>query len=336
MTSTAPTEATDTPKEPSLRPKIGRVFIRILVSAAIVALIIYNADTEALWQRLQGATPALLAAAALTILGQSLATAWRWAIILGALGVGIRLAGAARIVLTAFFLGQALPYTLGSDAVRIWLAHRDGVTVGVAARSVILDRISGLLGLVTLLALSAPLLLDIVESGPARAALLGGSGLVAAGLVVLVVLGRVLPALRGHKILEFFTMLSRGAAEIFASARLGPPVVAISALGHALLGVGLFFIARSMEIEISLAACIALMPAITLATMLPVSLGGWGLREAAMAVMLGFVGVSFEAAVAMSILFGGLNLAAAMPGGVLWLIGRRNGKNRTVSPTGAS
>ena len=336
MTSTAPTEATDAPKEPSPRQKIGRVFARILVSAAIVALIIYNADTESLWHRLRGAAPALLAAAALMILGQALATAWRWTIILGALGVGIRPAGAVRIVLTAFFLGQALPAMLGSDAVRIWLAHRDGVTVGVAARSVILDRISGLFGLVILLAVSAPLLLDIVESGPARAALLGGSGLVAVGLVVLVVLGRVLPARRGHKILEFFTMLSRGAAEIFASARLGPPVVAISALGHALVGVGLFFIARSMEIEVSLAACIALMPAITLATMLPVSLGGWGLREAATAVMLGFVGVSFEAAVATSILFGGLNLVAAIPGGVLWLIGRRIGKNPAAPLSSAS
>lgn len=336
MNSAAPAETANAPKEPSLRPKGSRIFVRIFVSAAIVALIIYNADTESLWQRLQAATPALLAAAALTILGQSLATAWRWTIVLGALGVGIRLAGAARIVLTAFFLGQALPAMLGSDAVRIWLANRDGVTVGVAARSVILDRISGLLGLVILLGLSAPLLLNIVESGPARAALLGGSGLVVAGVVVLVVLGRVLPALRGHKILEFFTMLSRGAAEIFSSARLGLSVVTISALGHALLGVGLFFIAQSMEIEISLAACIALMPAITLATMLPVSLGGWGLREAATAVMLGFVGVSFEAAVAMSILFGGLNLVAAIPGGVIWLIGRRNGNDRTAPHSGAS
>jgi len=60
-----------------------------------------------------------------------------------------------------------------------------------------------------------------------------------------------------------------------------------------------------------------------LVSMIPISFGGWGVREGAMVVFFGLVGVPAADALAMSILFGLAALVAGLPGGVLWVVQRR-------------
>jgi glycosyltransferase 2 family protein len=57
-----------------------------------------------------------------------------------------------------------------------------------------------------------------------------------------------------------------------------------------------------------------------LASMMPVSIGGWGLRETAMVYSLGLIGIAPEQALLLSVLIGLLNIVISLPGGVLWLI----------------
>jgi uncharacterized membrane protein YbhN (UPF0104 family) len=61
----------------------------------------------------------------------------------------------------------------------------------------------------------------------------------------------------------------------------------------------------------------------------PVSIAGWGVRETAMIVAFGFIGVSKTSALALSLLFGLITLAAALLGGLFFLFVRERG---TVIP----
>jgi len=81
-----------------------------------------------------------------------------------------------------------------------------------------------------------------------------------------------------------------------------------------------------MEIEITFLDCFFLVPPVILAMTLPISIAGWGVREGAMIVTLGLVGVPQESALVLSILFGLGTMIAAFPGGIIWLFTR----NRTV------
>jgi hypothetical protein len=54
--------------------------------------------------------------------------------------------------------------------------------------------------------------------------------------------------------------------------------------------------------------------------MLPISVGGWGVREGAAIGLFGLVGVSSADALAWSILLGLAGIVAAIPGSLLWLI----------------
>ena len=57
--------------------------------------------------------------------------------------------------------------------------------------------------------------------------------------------------------------------------------------------------------------------------MIPVSIAGWGVREGAMVVAFGFVGIPAADALVVSLTFGALLVAAGMPGGILWLLSGR-------------
>jgi len=65
---------------------------------------------------------------------------------------------------------------------------------------------------------------------------------------------------------------------------------------------------------------------VILFSMVPITIAGWGVREGAMVVALGTVGVGREEALAISVLFGIASAIAALPGGLIWLAtGRSSG-----------
>ena len=59
--------------------------------------------------------------------------------------------------------------------------------------------------------------------------------------------------------------------------------------------------ALAFGIEISFSACVALVPLVWLITLLPVSIGGIGLREASFALLLGTVGIGTEESLLISL-----------------------------------
>src|ERR1700757_2077051 len=62
--------------------------------------------------------------------------------------------------------------------------------------------------------------------------------------------------------------------------------------------------------------------------LLPISLAGWGVREAVLVVALAPFGVPAEAALATSVLLGLCLIASSLPGGLIWL------GNWDIAPSG--
>jgi glycosyltransferase 2 family protein len=66
----------------------------------------------------------------------------------------------------------------------------------------------------------------------------------------------------------------------------------------------------------------AVMSMVTLVTVLPISLAGWGVREVSVVALLGMLGVDQAPALLLSVEFGLLGLLMTLPGGLLWLFVR--------------
>ena len=99
-------------------------------------------------------------------------------------------------------------------------------------------------------------------------------------------------------------------------------IVALSLAAHMSIILALWCIGQSLALSLTLAGCLVMMPPILVMAILPISVGGWGVREGAMVVGLGVLGVPSDGALALSLLFGIANLILSVPGIVLWLASR--------------
>lgn len=262
----------------------------------------------------------------LTLYGaQALVISWRWHRIVSLLGGQLPLPRAVRWVFVGLFFNQALPSSVGGDAVRVWLLHRDGTAQGVALSSVIVERGTGVVIIGLMVTACLPAVWSAIDVPTLRLALLAIGPALLCGLMLLAFVGPLLTA-------RIARLASSPVASTMDAIRqiVGRPAAAleITALG-ALAGLLAFLVAyvlgRRLGIDLTAAGFVTLAGGAVLLSVLPISLGGWGLREVSMVALFGSVGVRAEDAVAMSIAYGILALAVALPGGVLWMRARSAG-----------
>ena len=78
--------------------------------------------------------------------------------------------------------------------------------------------------------------------------------------------------------------------------------------------------------KINLFICFLAVPPALLVSYLPISIAGWGVREASMVVAFGIFGVSAPIAIIISLFVGLTVLLVSCVGGLLWLLGWRSDK----------
>lgn len=244
---------------------------------------------------------------------------WRWMIALDESGSRLPFGRTLVIVLIGHFFNQTLPSSVGGDAVRIWCAYRAGLTPANAAATVILDRAISLVGLLALTACGLPWLLALVPDPVARSAIVvvvvAGIG----GFLAFIGLARFPEFLQQWRIARGLTALAALGRRLTFSPQRLLPSLALSAAGIVVFSYMVFQLAQALGVRLSFIESLLLVPPVLLVTVIPVSVAGWGLREGAMVVALGFVGVAPAAAFAISVLFGIAVAAASLPGAVLWL-----------------
>lgn len=318
-----------------------RRWIAIAAKATITGLLIWwlldRIDIGPVLTRLAEIRPLWLLPIVAAYALQIVFAAERWRLVAQAIGVDIPRLEAARILMIGLFFNQTLPSAIGGDAVRVWLVSRAGIKLGKSVNFVLCDRVVALMVLLVIVGLTLPLFYALVGDRTAR---LGITVLVAGGAV-----GFGLALVAGDWFARLFHRfrLSRplGAlASDFRRAvlapRTSPPMLLLSALVHLLTIVIALLVARALALQVEFAHCLVLVPPVVLLTMVPVSIAGWGLRESAMVVAFGFVGVAAADALAWAVAFGLAALIGAAPGGVLLILGRRDWAKMRNDVAGAS
>lgn len=307
--------------------------IKLTVSGLLLWLVLRGVDGDALLAQIAKADLLGFSLIALGIWSLSAITAWRWRHI--AIAVRARddeLVGYRSfwsMIVIGMFFNQTLPSAAGGDAVRMWMARRAKLSVLEAITSVVIDRAAGLAGALFLVAIFLPRLAGLTESTGAITAiilLLCGS---AAAFVLAMILDRLwIPTmLRRFRLIEGVRTLSVHIRRVFLSPATAARVFLSSIVIHVSVGALVYGLARTLGISIDPTTSISLMPLVILISMIPISIAGWGVREAAMVTIFGFVGVPSTEALSLSVLFGLAVLLGGLPGGVVWLVWRGSGRS---------
>jgi uncharacterized membrane protein YbhN (UPF0104 family) len=269
-----------------------------------------------------------LAAAIVVTASGVVASAVRWQAVLLGLGRRCRARSLLHHYVAGLFVGNFLPSTIGGDVLRI---RRLGAETGESAEafaSVVLERLSGMfvLPFITLTALAFNSGLRRLGTASLIAAVVSVVTLVFLGLLIYGVshprLGRRLIGTTGWQ--QFAGAVHLGAARFRRHPRAAVGVV-VSAFAYQLIVVfAALLAARAINLHhVGITAVLAFVPAVAIVQVIPISLGGLGLREGAFALFLHPLGVTTGRAVALGLLIYGLNLVVSLAGAPSFAMGHR-------------
>jgi uncharacterized protein (TIRG00374 family) len=218
----------------------------------------------------------------------------------------------------AVFANQFLPAGVGGDAVRIIYARHLGDRLSAATASVIMDRVMALVALVLLVIVLTPFLPEAVDRR-----IIGALGALCF-LCLTLVISAYLIVSRSWEVPVRIPMVQRLLTLVHYVLRtLSYPVqalfaIAVSVLIHLLSFSAFVLIARSIGITTAIEPLVAVTALLTFIQIVPISIGGWGVREVAAVSLLGFLGVEPGAALLSSLVLGFSYAAASLPGAALW------------------
>jgi len=246
----------------------------------------------------------------------------RWYNIVDSLGAHDRqMTRIALVAATAVgvFFAQVLPSVAG-EGVRAWLLVRLGSNWRTAVTSVVIDRGVGVgllivLGFVVLLLPSG-----LTALGGYRDVVLVAYGaLILAGALGLLLVPKIVSPLARWRYSRWFATLAADIHHVLLGSK-GPVVLSIGCLIHAFTIVVVWLVGQAQGLALPLADVVVLFIVMTGVVVVPISIGGWGLRELAVVSVLAGYGVAPERALLFSVCFGLALAVGSLPGALAWLL----------------
>jgi hypothetical protein len=213
-----------------------------------------------------------------------------------------------------------LPSSIGGDAVRLWLVARGGAGWRAATYSIFVDRAIGLIALAVVIVASLPWSYRLIDEPHGRSALLLVDFAALAAGAGFLILGRLpWPWLKRWWATHHLHACSVIANRLIFSRERGPKIAALSLLVHVLTAVIAWCVVRSIAAPVLFGQVFQLVPPVMLITMLPISIAGWGVREATMGLAFGYAGLATAEGVNVSLLFGCVSFIIGAFGGLVWI-----------------
>jgi uncharacterized protein (TIRG00374 family) len=303
-----------------------KLFVRLGVSAALLYLVLRSIDLAALSERIASMQPLWLALALLVYAAQQVICVWRWDRLLRAQHVEVTKTRLAESIWVSMFFNNFLPSNIGGDVVRITDTAPAAGSKTLATTVVLVDRALGLTALLVVAAVGALIAWLTGMSVPgARWLWLACGALVAAAILVIAMpefVGHLLAPVRAlnkpwvtkrAQRLEEAVMRFGKAPRVLAGAFGAAIVVQITVVAFYLLT------AKGLSVPLPLLLGAVLIPVSLAVQMAPISINGFGVREAVFAFFFRRFGLPAEAAVALSLVSAGMVMGLSLVGGLLFV-----------------
>jgi len=325
-----------------VRRHLGTI-LRLALSLGLIALVLY------LFRDQLPAVALTLRSANLWLVGLGVLLFWlamtinavKWWVLLRPSAVDVPFLGLLNFTFVGFFFNNFLPANFGGDVMRAYGLARYTERGGVAAASVVLDRIIGLASYMSVAVVAA--FITVVVTGRSELRVLGYLAVIAS--LGLAVIGAVLLSRRVRNLVsKFFTIpfllplapIWSSLSEAFEAYRTHATTLLLA------YGVGLCGIASTVMVNYVLSQALGggipllyiflFTPLIAMVLIIPISIGGLGLSQGVYPAFYSLVGVPVSLAFSLSVLVSATQLFCSLSGGVLWLRWRNKSKKETEAP----
>jgi glycosyltransferase 2 family protein len=277
--------------------------VRLLVSAALLTAIALTLDWRQVGDRLADGSWGWFAAAVGVLAGALGFGAVRWHLLLRAAGLAVSRWQSARAYAIGLFANNFLPTSFGGDAARGLLVARGAAAVARSLTSVLVDRASAIVCLIVVGIVAFAVAPSEVPDDLGFL-LLAVAGIGAIAVSALPALARVrrLRALLPERLRPHAREVRDTVVGYARDRRLVALVVVLGIAYQALTVASLAMIARAIELDLAFALAAIVLPLVLLATLFPISVAGFGVREGGFVVLLDQAGYSAADATLLSLL----------------------------------
>lgn len=295
-----------------------KLTVKVTVTVGLCTFLVWRADWPSLGSSFRAASAPLLLVVAGLMVASVTISAYKWQRLLWIHGANLPFNRLHRFYFTAVFFNNFLPSSMGGDGYRIYRTIENGRSKATALIAVLLERVSGVLVLLSL-GFGAALLIALRTGDPlARGyVLIGAGGTIAALLGALIairfdVVPRMLSSAR------FPAKLAAAAAQ-FGDLRRKPgqalwALVGVSVFFHVHTIVFYTILLRALGASLSLPELTVVLALTSTIGILPITLNGIGLLDGAFAYLATHYGVAYEGALSTMMVVRGINLFISVIG----------------------
>jgi uncharacterized membrane protein YbhN (UPF0104 family) len=295
------------------------LWVRALVTAGVLAILLAHLDLRSALDAMLRLEPQAAILVLMLLAVDRAVMVWRWVILLRATGTPVAVKSAVWIYLVSSFLGSFLPAGVGGDAARAYTLAQRTAQGGAAVASVAVDRLLGLLSIVTIA------MIGLVVAGPRHVEGLQLPLLVLC-IAVLIALATLLWSDRwaGRLVpIGTLTRLAQALGRYRSHRRALGSVFLLSIAVQILRIVQAWMMGLGIGIPVAFGYYLLFMPVGLVALMLPISLNGFGAPQGVIVWLLRRADVPASEAFALSTLIVLSGIAANLPGAWLYLRSRR-------------
>jgi len=302
-------------------PEMWKAVAKVAVSVLLLGWLAYQLDWGPVLETLRRVNPVLVVAAVATQLAVSLLLTMRWGLLLRSHNPSYTTSALLRPCFISIFFNNLLPSSTGGDLLRAFHIYRLEKKLALAVSPILTERVTGLAVMIGL-AVSALPFFRIEHP------LLSAIAAVLPWIFVGAVCGLFLVAMP-HTYRPFHRFIERWSRFRPVSTILHIAEAAHGYLKRPRLVIGMVFytvalqglevvvfwlLGAGVEASPDFVAYLLVVPLVLVASMLPITVGGLGVRETAAITLFTIVGMSRPDAAAVSLLFLLVLVVASLPG----------------------
>jgi glycosyltransferase 2 family protein len=300
-------------------------FLKTAISLLLLSIMIWLGDAHSVLLQFQKIGIRTVLVCMLILCSAQLLSSMRWQWVLRAEGAKLPLRTLFSSYMIGMFMNNFMPTSIGGDAVKAYDIYRLTGNKGLSLISVFLERFTGLIALLILSWVGVSLSIHSF-SGPVLWGWISINIIAVLSIVIVFhrpFAQRALKSVSALGLLRIEKVLTLGYEKLIRyksrKAFLGM-LIAVSfpiQLGTILI---YQLIASSLQINLPFIFFMYTVPVITLLSMLPISLGGLGVRESTTVIILIYAGVPRDVALSMSLTYLSTIYLVSLVGGICLIV----------------
>ncbi|MDF5721436.1 MAG: lysylphosphatidylglycerol synthase transmembrane domain-containing protein [Rhizonema sp. PD37] len=302
------------------------VLFKTIISLGLIAFVLTRVDIAQTGKQFQSLSLPFVLFALIYYTGCQWLSCLRWQVVLRSSGYSIPTSSLLSSYFAGMFLNIFLPGSFGGDAYRVYRVAQQTKDSEAALVSVFLERFTGLFALSALAILGLPPAVKIVGRWDILLLFFGCVGTLVGGVILIISpqlliiiepwlkkVGFQTLAARFAKIQLLLRQFTQHSQALILSISLSFLLMLSLVYYH-------YLIAQQLKIPISYLELLVFIPILAVITLLPISLGGIGVKEGLWVYLFTRIGLTGEQALLLSVTTTILGWLLALPGGIVLLL----------------